>query len=277
MGTRKENTFIKDDELSICRITTALTKKLNKDKKLWKVADIEDIEPHEYEAIISNDDGLVDLLKNDYLVFYDSANDIRRSNAQNPKPSPFENVGYFWAINIHTKARIPLGRLVWQYKHGREIPHGLVVDHGNDMNNLCTYSNLSLLTQQQNIGKLRYPKRIVEPYSITMVSHPDGLPIKLLRFKDDDKKEQELLIYNVENGIEPLLDDLNSFKNILYTDTLKFKQHFEYLIISSRNYMAYMKQTTTGDSFADEIFSYSIDWQKINEIVRVERFAALAG
>ena len=160
-----------------------------------------------------------------------------------------------------------LGRLIWQYFHNKEIPDDLVIDHGNDFSNLCTISNLSPLTQKQNLGKLRYPKRIVEHLSICMISHPKESAIKLLRFKDDIKQTQDLLIYSVLNDTEPLLCDLNSFKKVVGTTPSEFQAHFENLGTTSKSFIASTTQTSTGDSFADEIYSYSVDWTEIDNLV----------
>lgn len=279
MPARKPNQYLVDEKLGICRITTSLTKSLNKGLKLWKTESIEDIHVHDFEVIIDNDKNLIKMLKENYLIFYNNAADIRRAQRKNPHPVPNDSCnGYFWGWNIHIKKRYPFGRILWEFSNGkRGLSDSQVVDHNNDMHNLCTFSNLTPMTQQQNKSKLRYPRRIVEPYSITMVSHPDVLPIKLLRFKDNDKKDQELLIYSIENGIELLLDDLNSFKKVSNTDSSAFKQHFKDLKKSSKNYLAHTKQATTGDMFTDELFHYSIDWHEIDEIVRAEHVSALAG
>ncbi len=275
---RKENTYISDENLGICRITTSLSKTLNPEIKLWKTQNIEDIKLHAYEVIIDNDEKLIELLRDNYLVFYDNSNDIRRSKSINPKTAPHEKVGYFWAMNIHSKERIPLGRLIWEYKTNKKLPYGYVIDHGNDCQNLCIMSNISPMTQTQNKSKLRYTRRIIEPYSITLISHPNGLPIKLLRFKDDEKCKQELLIYNTENGIDEILDDINSFKTVIEQDSNIFKQHFEKLKKDSKSYFAHIKQSTTGDLFSDEIYNHSINWKRIDKLViEKSNTAAIAG
>ena len=263
MADRKPNVFIADSDLGICRIATSLTKKMNRDIDVWET-DTTDIELHEFEVIINNDPGLIELLKRDYLIFYNNSNDVRRSNAQNPQPTPFTNVGYFWAMDVHTKKRTPLARLVWEYRFGfGDIPPGLVIDHGNDMQNLCIYSNITPMTQGQNVSKLRYPRRNSDHYSVTMVSHPEGGQVKLIRFKDDIEKTQELLVYDTTQGLDCLLNDLNSFKKVS-GDASRFKQYFYDLKANSKNHIFHSEQRTTGDAFKDEIFHYSINWENFD-------------
>jgi hypothetical protein len=184
----------------------------------------------------------------------------------NPANIPYDKTGYFWAWNAKTKERISLGRLIWEFYNQREIPEGLFIDHGNDWHNLNTRANISAMTTTQNINKLRYSKRFSGPYSVTFISHPKGLPVKLLRFMDTDKGTQDLLLYHTNNGLDDILKDLNSFKIALGKGTAAFKYCFNELVKHGK-YDAHIKQSIIGDEFTREIFSISINWLGVDKAI----------
>lgn len=260
MPARKPNQYLIDEELNICRITTSLTKSLNRDLKLWKTESIDNIQIHDFEVIVDYDEYLIRMLKENYLIFYNSANDIRHAKRKNPRPVSNDSYnGYFWGWNIHTKKRYPLGRIIWEYCYGRRgLLDSQVIDHNSDVHNLCIISNLTPMSQTQNKAKLKYHRRFCGDYSIVMASHPNNRNIHILRFKDNAKREQHLLVYNTEPGLDLLLDDLNSFKTVSLGDTDRFMDNFDE-VKKNGCYSIYDIQPITGDKFVDDLFHVSIN------------------
>jgi len=274
----KENAYITDPNLNVCRITTALTESMNKELKFWKESvSLNNVILHDYEVTIDNNAKLIDLLSKDYFVYYNRNQDITYSKGVNPKLPPYANVGYFWARNLHTKQATPISRLIWEFMSGEKIPAGFVIDHNNDKKNFNLFSNLTPMTDTQNTTKLKYYGRIATPYSITLISNPLGKPIKLLRFIDDMRGEQELLVYDTAAGIENILTDLNSFKAVNRKQAIYFKRHFEQLKKDSKNYIACTKQAIVGDEYERDIFHWSVDWNEIYNLTAKAASKAVSG